>query len=274
MKITLALFWFIIALPLNAQPTQAQYDSLKARVAALEQVLGTSFLGKTSGQLQLELKPANELPGGKYPYILSDYQLRTSGLGGLQSQVSGVTARLAAVEAAVAGGYQVGTAVFDKVRANKICVGDADCDGDWNADIQVRKNYSAVIGLEANLAKVDPQDAMHTHVSQVSVSQDGGLRWQQNAQSTFSRGFVANVNPCRAWLNFGPDSRANISIYRGAVNEETCSRIPHDNAQDLVFLPEESAKEFKLFLPRPLWNIRIVGSSTVNAADLTLQPKQ
>jgi hypothetical protein len=93
----------IAASPLSAQPTQAQYDSLAARVVTLEQILGKIFLGKTSDQLAPELKAANELPGGRYPYILSDYQLRV-GLAqiqsGLQTQMSGLATRVARVEEA------------------------------------------------------------------------------------------------------------------------------------------------------------------------------
>jgi hypothetical protein len=89
-----------VATKADAQPTQAQYDSLQSRVVTLEQILGKIFLGKTSAELQAALVPANELPGGKYPYLLSDYQLRAFGLAGLQAQVSGLATRVAAVEEA------------------------------------------------------------------------------------------------------------------------------------------------------------------------------
>ena len=155
MKITLALFWFIIALPLDAQPTQAQYDSLKARIDFIEKVQGAGWKQPQIPCGDMEARrPATTLPNGEYDL---SYRNRQFGCAfdpvvqtqqAQQLQVNAALVRLGAVEAAVAGGYSVGTAVFDKVRANKICVGDMDCDPDWNSQIQVRGNYSAVIGLE------------------------------------------------------------------------------------------------------------------------------
>lgn len=281
---------FLIVALLVATPALAQTDStslpaLFARVTALEakndtlaRALGNIYK-RCADQLSGE-RPA-ELPNREYPAMYRQCQLGSAAdvayrttLPGFQAQLSGIAARLATVEAAVNGGYQIGTAVFDKIRANKICVGDMDCDPDWNSQIQVRGNYSAVIGLEANLAKVDPQDAQHTHVSQLSVSQDGGTRLQQNAQSTFSRGFVSYVNPCRQWLNFGPDSRSSVSLFLGAVNENTCTPIPHDGAQDLVILPDENDHALKFYLMRPLWTVQFRESSTIHAGDIVLVPKQ
>lgn len=238
-------------------------------------MLGAKFLGKAPQPS--DLISSNELPGGRYPYILSDYQLRlglADGFGGLQRQVTDLAARTAAIESKVAGGQPVGTAVFDKIRANKVCIGDMDCDSDWNAQLQIRGAGLANIGLEANLAHIDPQDSSHTHISQFNVSTDGGTRIQQNAKSTFSRGFVSYYNPCREWLNFGPDSRSSVSIYVGSVspsadalNRIECVPIPHDGAQDFVFMTDEVARKSRIIFTRPNWTLQFVFSSTIHAVD-------
>lgn len=265
-KLTLALVLF--ASPLQAQT--AQIDSLKARVEVLEQILGKVFLGKSSDQLAAELKPANELAGGKYPYLLSDYQLRVA-FGGVVNQTAGLAARLAAIEAQAAGGQPVGTAVFDVIKARRVCIVDAGlpCDDDWNAQLQIRGNGLANIGLEANMAHIDPQDAEHTHVSQVNVSTDGGTRIQQNVRSSFSRGFVARVNPCREWTNFGMDSRGSPSIYIGGVYDN-CLPVPHDGAQDFVFKVDETRRRSQIIMTRPLWQLEWIYSSTLHAVDITV----
>jgi hypothetical protein len=265
------LFALLIATPVSAQ---TKVDSLEARIAVLEQMLGKAFLGRPI--VQEDLIPTNELPGGKYPYLLSDFQLRTSGLSGLQSQITGIASRLSTIESAVANGQPVGTAVFDIIRARKLCLGDVTCDSDWNADLQIRKNKSVVLGLESNLDHTDPQDPTHTHVSQFSLSQDGGPRIQQNAKSTYSVGFKTYVNPCREWLNFGPDSRSAVSIYVGSVNENTCTPIPHDGAQDFVFKTDEATRKSQIIFTRPNWNLQYIFSSTLHSVDkpINVTPEQ
>lgn len=97
MKKLLAILFFVPCIV----PAQTAVDSLRDRVAVLEQMLGKKYLGLASSELRDSLNPANTLPGGRYPYMLSDYQLRI-GLqeiyDGLQNQVSGVASRLAVVE--------------------------------------------------------------------------------------------------------------------------------------------------------------------------------
>lgn len=276
-KITLLLA-FLIPLTTRAQVSQASYDSLLARVAKLEQAQGP-YADSIPPTDSFPTKCVT-LPNGRYTVFCRVQQIgigiddNNIAVSGMRAQITGALARIAAIESAVAGGQPVGTAVFDKIRVNKICIGDADCNPDWNAQLQIRGVASAVMGFEANLNNTDPQDPTHTHVSQFGVSQDGGTRLQQNAMLTYSRGFIGNVNPCRAWLNLGPDSRASLSLYLGAVDENTCAPIAHDRSQDLVFLADNNAKEIKLFLPRPLWGLRLVGSTFVNAGDLTLQLRQ
>lgn len=288
----IALFLSLVALPLGAQTDTAvvrQIIELKAMVGQLQLIVGVQ--GFNSPPIPCDSmearRPTTWFINGEYnlAYRNKQFGCAMNGvvdfvsqarpqLSGLQTQVTGLAARVAAIESSVAGGVPVGTAVFDKIRANKVCIGDADCDPDWNADLQIRKNALANIGLEANLAHIDPQDPSHTHVSQFNVSTDGGTRIQQNAKSTFSRGFVSNVNPCRAWLNLGPDSRAGTSIYVGSVDENTCTPIPHDGAQDFVFLTDEVNRRSVIFLSRPNWKLEFKLSSTIHAGDISIVPQQ
>ena len=122
------------------------------------------------------------------------------------------------------------------------------------------------------MGHIDPQDMDHTHVSQFNVSTDAGTRIQQNAKSTFSRGYVTYVNPCREWLNFGPDSRSSPSIYIGGVNDN-CTPIPHDGAQDFVFLVNEAQRRATIFLPRPNMKLGFKLSSTIHAGDISILPQ-
>lgn len=252
-----------------------QFLTMKAQIDTLMRIVGEF---RTRPDLSVR---CTELPNGECPVLYRQRQLGVAAdnayehvLPGFQAQLSGIAARVGAIESQVAAGQPVGTAVFDRIRANKVCIGDIDCDGDWNADIQVRKNKSAVIGLEANLDHTDPQDPTHTHVSQFSLSQDGGPRIQQNAQSTYSRGFVAMVNPCRPWGNFGPDSRSGFSIYVGQVNESTCTPIPHDGAQDFVFLTDEVNRRSVIFMSRANWRLYFLCSSAIHAGDIACPAPQ
>ena len=49
--------------------------TIEERLARLEEAFGVRFIGMDSSQLAAELKPEN-LVGDRYPYWLSDYQIR------------------------------------------------------------------------------------------------------------------------------------------------------------------------------------------------------
>lgn len=203
---------------------------------------------------------------------------------GLQTQITGIAARLSAVESSVAGGQPVGTAVFDQLVARRVCIRDTGttCNEDLNAGLQLHGLGLTNIAIRANAGKLDPQDPNHEHWGQINISTDGGLRLQQNARSTFSRGFETYVNPCREWLNFGPDSRSSISVTIGsvhpdadAINETNCTPIPHDRAQDLVIKTDEARKRVQFVLTRPLWELEWIYSSSLHAVDIVVpQPPQ
>lgn len=88
-KLSLVLA-FLTAAPLQAQVSQAKYDSLAARVTVLEQMIGTQYLGKSSSELAASLTPEHTVLGGRYPLFLSDYQIRVGlaeGFSGLQAKI-------------------------------------------------------------------------------------------------------------------------------------------------------------------------------------------
>jgi hypothetical protein len=259
----------ISALELKARIQQAKIDTLLSVIGDFHTVIPCSELDAN--------RPALVLGDGGYP---ERFRLKQIGcaidsavtlVGGFQTQLSGLASRIASIESSVAGGQPVGTAVFDIIRARKVCI-DRDCDPDWNAALQIRGGGLANIGLEGNLDHIDPQDPTHSHVSQFNVSTDGGTRIQQNCKSTYSRGYVCYVNPCRESLNFGPDSRSSVSIYVASVNEQTCTPIPHDGAQDFVFMTDEVNRRSVIFLSRPNWKLEFKLSSTIHAGDISILP--
>jgi hypothetical protein len=286
------LFGLILfAVPVSAQTDTAfvrRIFELEAKVAQLQLMVGVQ--GFNSPQIPCDSmearRPSTWFINGEYNLAYRNRQFGcafdplvqrvtalearpTASTDGLQTQITGLAARVASIESSVAGGQPVGTAVFDKIWAKKICI-DHDCDPDWNAQLQIRGDGLANIGLEANLAHIDPQDPSHTHVSQINVSTDGGTRIQQNNKSTFSRGYISYVNPCRESLNFGPDSRSSISIYVAGVNEQTCTPIPHDRAQDFVFMVDEARRRSRIVMTRPNWQLEWVYSSAIYAADVVV----
>ena len=291
----IALFLSLVALPVSAQqPVDTmllrRIMALEANVAQLQLMVGTrGFMSPQIPCADMEARrPAVWFPNGEYdlayrnrqfgcafdPLVQRVGKLETATPNdGLQAQVTGLAARLSAIESSVAGGQPVGTAVFDQITARRVCIRDAglSCDDDWNAQLQIRGNGLAGIGLEANMAHIDPQDPEHTHVSQFNVSTDGGTRIQQNAKSSFSRGFITYVNPCREWLNFGPDSRSSPSIYIGGVTP-ACTPVPHDGAQDFVFLTDEVNRRSVIFMSRPNWKLEFKLSSAIHAGDISIIP--
>ena len=304
-------FFPIVALAVGcAEPVMAQQPTdtmllrrimtLEAHVAQLQMMVGVQNFNKAQipcGAAMEAARPTFTFINGEYDLAYRNRQFgcafdplvrRVTALesatptapapnDGLQAQVTGALARIAAIESAVAGGQPVGTAVFDQIRAKRICLGDADCDPDWNAHIQIHGLGLANIGLASNLGKLDGQDPNHVHYSQFSLSTDGGPRIQQNVKSTFSRGFVSYVNPCREWLNFGPDSRGSVSIYVGgvspsadAINNVECVPLPHDGAQDFVFKVDEARRRSQIIITRPNWQLEWVYSSALHAVDIVV----
>lgn len=101
-------------------------------------------------------------------------------------------------------------------------------------------------------------------VGMVSLSGDRGLRLQQNgydavdehdaydpdAKVHFKTHNVQFANPNNAWVNFGPDSRGDLSLTRRERPDDS-----HEYTQDWVFKIDESRKEagFRLYRPGFKW---------------------
>lgn len=50
--------------------------TIEERLTALEEMVGTKYIGKSSDELAAALVPASTILGGRYPLFLSDYQIR------------------------------------------------------------------------------------------------------------------------------------------------------------------------------------------------------
>jgi hypothetical protein len=303
MRKLFGLLLFVAAPAFAQQPVDTmllrRIFALEARVAELQMMVGVQNFNKAQipcGDMEAA-RPTFTFINGEYDLAYRNRQFgcafdplvqRVTALerpavpapiptDGLQTQITGLAARVGAIESSVAGGQPVGTAVFDQLVARRVCIRDIGtaCDDDWNAQLQMHGLGLVNIGMQANIGKLDGQDPNHTHYSQWNVSTDGGTRIQQNAKSSFSRGFVTHVNPCREWLNLGPDSRSALSLTMGsvhvdadAINETNCTPIPHDRAQDLVIKTDEARKKVQFVLTRPLWELEWVYSSVIYAGDI------
>src|SRR5688572_25218630 len=136
----------------------ARIAALEAKVTRLEQMLGTGFLDRAPAQS--DLVPANELgASGRYPYILSDYQIRV-GLAqlatGLQAQITGFGQRLAVVEASgPAAAPSTGAAPFasgnDLIIPTGRLIFGSGCQSDAAAIVQICGQVDANIHVESNI---------------------------------------------------------------------------------------------------------------------------
>jgi hypothetical protein len=104
-------------------------------------------------------------------------------------------------------------------------------------------------------------------VGMISLSGDRGLRLQQNGYDavdqfdaydpdgkvSYKSNNVQHADPTRAWVNFGPDSKGDLSLTKrmpkGAKGDD------HEYTQDWVFRIDEDRKEagFRLYRPGFKW---------------------
>jgi hypothetical protein len=286
-RILLALALF--AAPLGAQPTQAQYDSLKARVEFLERFVGTQYVGKSSGELAAALVPESTLPGGRYPIFLSDYQIRV-GLAGMESafqaQLSGFAQRVAAVEGN--GQYNPQRVIY----ADTIILGSC-AKSDVAAQLRICGISDASIYNESNGDGTQHQNPSR-HFGMWSMAADGGMRMLQNqyVSTNCVPATDTNANPPVQYMDclktfvdpnrevgmFGPDSRAQFSWYVASAqrNPDGSLRYPHERTQDLVLRTYEGSKTLTLESWRPGWKIEFATSSGLISIDkwFSLPPKQ
>ena len=269
----LTLMLALFVLPLNAQVSQAKLDSVIARVEVLEQILGTKFnYPRPTSSIAADLIPANTLPTGQYPYILSDYQIRvgleafaTKGeVGGLQAQLTGLASRLSVVEGTDHSGSA--SAPFAEganlIVPGKIIVGD--CDGGYPQLLQLCGQGNAGIRLSSNRNHQNNQGAEeHEHL--IDGSADGGLRILFNWNC--KEGEAATVDNGACWRNpnrprriLGFDSMGTLSF-----SDDQYPRI--DNSQTFVLSLDRASKAASWTLMKAGWHWELNASSCTNCFD-------
>jgi hypothetical protein len=101
--------------------------------------------------------------------------------------------------------------------------------------------------------------AANGEVGAVSISGDGGVRFQQNGYFSvdeydaydpdgdvhFKSFNVKHANPAKPWVNFGPDGKGDLSYTKDTPGTN------HEYTQDWVFRVDETHKEAGFFLYRP-----------------------
>lgn len=180
------------------------------RLAALEQIIGTKFAtARDTGTLAAELKPANQLPTGQYPYILSDYQIRvdiadiwarvealpataptaptpSAGLSeaSVRAIVAGEIAKIpASPGAALSGDVKDQLAAFDiHIDTRRMSIG-WEIDYETQAPLQIGGRCAAEIQGRSNVNGTDGQNPGEQHINtEVIVDNDGGWRVRQYAK--------------------------------------------------------------------------------------------
>jgi hypothetical protein len=202
----------VISMPLQAQVTQAKFDSAVARIAVLEQILGTKFnYPRPTSSIAADLIPANTLPTGQYPYILSDYQIRV-GLTAFatSSDLNAVKARVTTLESQPSGG------------TNVVASGDVAAVSDNTGGGHYASLGSASLLLKANtLRNVTQGGITSTYCGYINQNGwDGGLRFQQNMAGQISR-----CAPELPGGQFGGDSRFTWS-YSQDGDDATNATLP------------------------------------------------
>jgi hypothetical protein len=199
MRTRFLLAALLLALPAASAPaqvTQAKFDSVKADVEMLKQILGAKFnYPRPTSSIAADLVPANTLPTGQYPYILSDYQIRVglaSGFESLQRQIDAAKAQISVLDARPSGSASV-------VAAGSVAAVSDDIGGGHFASLS-----QAQLFLKANTLRASTQGGITSPYCGL-INQngwDGGLRFQQNM-----KGQASFCTPELPGGQFGGDSR-------------------------------------------------------------------
>jgi hypothetical protein len=151
-------------------------QALEEAVTRLEAIVGVQFA--TRAPQPSDIGPHNELPSGRYPLMLSDYQLRLQGVGPMVGDIDTLKARMDAVEAKPAASVDVLAVLRDApvVRMDgKVCLGMDPVDA--HARLQIE---GAEILGKSNINATDPQNPNEPHTNVFSLAgNDGGMRWIQ-----------------------------------------------------------------------------------------------
>lgn len=158
-------------------------QALEEAVTRLEAAVGMKYASQAPSPS--DIGPHNELPSGRYPLMLSDYQLRLQGITPMLAKMEGVEAeldafddRLEAVESKPAGSVDVLAVLRDApvVRMNgKVCLGMEPVDAHGRLQIE----GAEIVGM-SNVNRTDPQNPDEPHINVFSLAgNDGGMRWIQ-----------------------------------------------------------------------------------------------
>jgi hypothetical protein len=164
--------------------------ALEEAVTRLEAIVGVKYASVAPSPS--DIGPHNELPSGRYPLMLSDYQLRLQGVGPMVEDITMLKEdmlavndllvvhddRLDAVEAKPAASVDVLAVLRDApvVRMDgKVCLGMDPVDA--HARLQIE---GAEILGKSNINATDPQNPNEPHTNVFSLAgNDGGMRWIQ-----------------------------------------------------------------------------------------------
>jgi hypothetical protein len=156
----------------------------------------------------------------------------------------------------------------DLIVKGRLGVGGEPEDGTLYG-ITVRGPRDASIRLIANEALEDPQreGSQHRHVGVVGVSQDGGLRMDQNSTCyTDARGCIVE-DRLRRRAYSGFDSMGDMSFYISDVDSATGAETA-PRAQSLVFRLLDWDGNIHIHAHRPGQRIFFNASTAIHAADL------
>lgn len=168
------------------QTLEQKVEELQTAVTRLEGILGAQFYDKPLDPSML--KPENTLPNGRYPYMLSDYQLRL-GLQDLDNAIADLRQKVAALPSVPTstqtGGFNVKDALAAygvHIAPNKIGIG-MEPEGDDASALQMGGDAAPCILGVSNTKGTDNQNPGEVHKNTFVVADnDGGMRLRQYLQ--------------------------------------------------------------------------------------------
>lgn len=239
----------LFAAPLQAQVTQARYDSLAARVTALE-----TILGDWSKPISADTLRPPELPNGDYPVAFRFHQLGrafndiVTRLPVVESKLPTdgrtVTAYVNAALSTIITNPLQNTVSGNLVVTGKVCVG-GPCETGENAQLQLFGNGDANIAFTSNLSRTNVQLGL-PHKAWKSLSGDGGFRDMNNWKFS-SVGACASLDGVRPCGSVGFDSQSTYSGQQRRAN------MPGDYTQDWWISINENLHEIGFVSPRANW---------------------
>lgn len=219
------------------QTIEQQVQELQTAVTRLEAILGAQFYDNPLDPSML--KPENTLPNGRYPYMLSDYQLRL-GLADFDSAIADLRARMEVVEARPAGA----PAPYNG-NAQESFSSDEGAGIMFISDT----NFSSTQRVDDNGNKT-----AYPQVGGIVLSEDGGFRRFQNVVFPGNGEKSYIPDPTRVGVVMGFDRLGNESLtyyYAGAeLSAGKWEAKEFHKGQRMVFVRDDDGKSMKIFLPQ------------------------